>query len=157
MVAEAEQVELQRLGFDDPFARHIIQHQMGKIRLAGHRADRCELRHGESAPDSCRAGLRIGDPLQNLWVRDDRECVAVAAEGSESFDLLSCSWRTAFSSLGAKAQRSRCDEFFCGCQRSQRQQASAVRCVPPHQRSMPLIGNLDSARQAQQVSGKGLS
>src|SRR3990167_3136843 len=47
MVAEGAQIELQRLGFDQPVAWRIVDHQMREVRLARHWAERCELRRGE--------------------------------------------------------------------------------------------------------------
>ena len=47
MIAEARDIKLQRFRFQQPLARHIIDHEMGEIRLAGDRAERGEFRRRE--------------------------------------------------------------------------------------------------------------
>ena len=55
MVAEARDIEFQRFRFQQPLARHIVDHQMREIRLAGDRAERGEFRRGETHHvDWCR-------------------------------------------------------------------------------------------------------
>src|SRR5690606_29517405 len=56
VIAEGRQVELQRLRFDDPVTRHVIDDEMREIRLSGDRAERGELRRGEA--DDVR-GIRM--------------------------------------------------------------------------------------------------
>ena len=46
-IAEACEIELQRFRLDEPFARHVIDHKMRKIRLPGDGTKGCEFRCGE--------------------------------------------------------------------------------------------------------------
>src|SRR6478672_5895295 len=48
MIAESAQEQLQALALDDRLARRIVDHDMGEVRLAGHRAERGELGRGEA-------------------------------------------------------------------------------------------------------------
>ena len=48
MVAEAVEVELERLGLDQITCGQIIDHQMRKIRLTGNRAEGRKLRRSET-------------------------------------------------------------------------------------------------------------
>ena len=48
VVAEAGEEKLQRLALHQPFAGDVVDHDMGEIRLAGHRAERGELRRREA-------------------------------------------------------------------------------------------------------------
>src|SRR6516164_1765351 len=59
MIAEAAEIELERLRFDEPLIRHIVDDQYAEIGLAGDRAERGEFRTGE-AGEIIRARLRIG-------------------------------------------------------------------------------------------------
>ena len=45
VVAEARQIELERLALHDPAARHVVDHEMREIRLSGQRAQRRESGH----------------------------------------------------------------------------------------------------------------
>jgi hypothetical protein len=64
MVAEGVQVKLQRFAFDQPVARDIVDHDMGKVGLAGHRAERGELGSGK-AHHGQAAGMAVGHALQH--------------------------------------------------------------------------------------------
>ena len=44
VIAEGMQEQLERFALDDPFAGHVIDHEMREVRLAGHRAKAGELR-----------------------------------------------------------------------------------------------------------------
>ena len=63
LVAEAGEIELERLRLDQPAARHVVDHQMGEIRLAGDRAKAGEFRRGE-AGDIIRVAMRIGHAVE---------------------------------------------------------------------------------------------
>ncbi len=63
VIAIAAEIELQRLRFDQPFHRRIIDDDMREIRLAGHRAQRGEFRRGE-ADEIGLARMRIGDEVE---------------------------------------------------------------------------------------------
>ena len=63
LVAEAVEIELQRLALDQLGARHVVDHEMGKVGLAGDRAQRGELGRGK-ADHVQAAGARIGDIVQ---------------------------------------------------------------------------------------------
>ena len=67
-IAEAVEIKLQRLGFDQCFAWHIIDHEMGEIGLAGDRAQGGEFRGGE-AHNIIRIRMRVGDAFQFGLVR----------------------------------------------------------------------------------------
>ena len=55
VIAEAGDIEFQRFGFQQPLARHVVDHEMREIRLARDRADRGEFRRGEAHHDNwCR-------------------------------------------------------------------------------------------------------
>src|SRR6202044_4285044 len=60
VIAEAGEIKLQRLRFDNPSVRRIVDDQMRKIGLPCHRTHRRELGRGE-AGDIIRIGVRIGD------------------------------------------------------------------------------------------------
>jgi predicted MFS family arabinose efflux permease len=62
VIAEACDIKLQRLRFQQPFPRHIVDHEMGEIRLSGNRADRGKFRH-RKAHQIVGAGLRIGHAI----------------------------------------------------------------------------------------------
>jgi hypothetical protein len=63
VIAKALQEELQALGFHDPVARRIIDHQHAEIGLARDRADRGEFRRGE-AHEIERVRMWVGNALQ---------------------------------------------------------------------------------------------
>src|SRR3954447_13506686 len=58
VIAEAGDVELERLRFQQPLAGRVVDHQMREIRLSRDRAERGEFRHGE-AYQIVRALLRV--------------------------------------------------------------------------------------------------
>ena len=58
VVAEGLQKQLQRLGFHQEITRNIVDDDMGEIRLAGHRAKRCEFGRSE-AHDIIGAGIAV--------------------------------------------------------------------------------------------------
>ena len=64
VIAEGCQVQLERLALDDPFVRHIVDDQMGEIRLARERAQRREFGAGETHQIDL-AGVRVGHGLQH--------------------------------------------------------------------------------------------
>ena len=68
MIAEAPEVELQRLRLDEPFVGRIVDDEMGEVGLTRDRADRGELGRGEPG-DIVGVGLRIRRPVQRLGVR----------------------------------------------------------------------------------------
>ncbi len=59
VIAKACEIKFQRLRLDQPFARHIVDDEMGKIRLAGDRAERREFRCCE-ARSIVSIRMRIG-------------------------------------------------------------------------------------------------
>ena len=63
MIAEAGEVGLQALGLHQPLAWRIVDHEMGKVRLAGDRADGGEFRRHEARQVQC-AGVRVLHTLQ---------------------------------------------------------------------------------------------
>ena len=67
VIAEAREIELQRLQLDDPFVGNIVDHQMREVRLAGHRADRGELGRDE-ADDVVGVGVRVRRAVEGLGV-----------------------------------------------------------------------------------------
>ena len=68
MVAEAAEVELERLAFDDRLAGGIVDHEVGEVGLAGDRAERGEFGHRE-AHEVERAGARVGDIVELRFLR----------------------------------------------------------------------------------------
>ena len=63
-VAEAAEIELERFRFDQPFSRHVVDHEVGEIGLTGDRAQRGEFRRGE-ARDVVGVGMRVGDAIEH--------------------------------------------------------------------------------------------
>ena len=68
MVAERGEVELQRLRLHQPVARHVVDHQQCEVGLAGHRAQRGELRAGE-AGDVVGIGVGVRHAVEQRLVR----------------------------------------------------------------------------------------
>ena len=68
VVAELAEIELQRLGLDQPLVRRVVDHQMGEVGLAGDRAERGEFRRGE-AGDIIRVAVRVRRPVEGFCVR----------------------------------------------------------------------------------------
>ena len=75
VVAEAREIKFQRLRLHQPLARHIVDHEMGEIRLAGDRAERGEFGRGET-------GDVIG--VADAGLRRDRAPPCRARRGSGS-------------------------------------------------------------------------
>ena len=67
VVAEAVEVELQRLRLDQPAARHVVDHHDAEVGLAGDRADRGEFRKRETR-DVIRVGLRVRHAVEHRLV-----------------------------------------------------------------------------------------
>ena len=72
VIAERGQEQLERLALDDAILRHIVDHQMGEIRLAGDRAEAGEFRRGE-ADDEIRAGMPARHSFQHRLFRALRQ------------------------------------------------------------------------------------
>jgi hypothetical protein len=68
MVAERAKIELQRFRFDEPGIRYVVDDDVSKVRLPGHRTDRGKFRSGK-AHQIVYVGLRIGHALQHRVVR----------------------------------------------------------------------------------------
>jgi arsenite methyltransferase len=64
VVAEADKVQLQRFGLDQPLAGDIVDDDMGEIGLPRHRAQRGELGRGK-AHDRAGAGMAERHPFQH--------------------------------------------------------------------------------------------
>ena len=63
MVAEGVEIKLQRLAFHHPLIRHIVDHQMGEIRLRRYRTERGELRLMNRARNTV-SGCRVRHPVK---------------------------------------------------------------------------------------------
>src|SRR5262245_58048848 len=68
MIAERVQEQLQGLRLNQPVGRHIVDDQMGEIRLASQRAKGGEFGRSETH-EIGRSWMRIGNPLQNGFLR----------------------------------------------------------------------------------------
>ena len=76
VVAKCAQIKLERFGFDQILIRHIVNHQMRKVGLAGHRAKRGELGRGE-AHAVIDIGLRVRNFLEHRFFgRGGKLCLA---------------------------------------------------------------------------------
>jgi hypothetical protein len=76
-VAEAAEIKLERFRFEKPFFRHVVDHEVGEVRLAGDRAERGEFRRGE-ARDVVGVGVGIGDPIEYRRLRRGGEAARLA-------------------------------------------------------------------------------
>ena len=63
MIAKAREIELERFRLQQPRSRHVIDHEMRKVRLAGDRAQRGEFRRREPR-DIIGVFLRIGHAVE---------------------------------------------------------------------------------------------
>src|SRR5262245_43233865 len=77
MVAEAVEIKLERLRFDKPAIRHVIDHQDGEVGLPGDRAERGEFREREARRIGS-AGMRIGDAVERRLVGRGRKEAGLA-------------------------------------------------------------------------------
>src|SRR5262249_2425442 len=72
LVAEGEEIELQRLALDDPVLGRVVDDQVREIGLAGDRTERREFGAGEA--DRVEPILvRIGHALQHRFLRRGRD------------------------------------------------------------------------------------
>ncbi len=83
------QVELERLRFDDPSVRRIVDDQMGEIGLPGHRADRGEFRRGKT-DEIIRVGLRIRNAVERLGVGRIRNARGLPQMDEGGLEVFSC-------------------------------------------------------------------
>ena len=72
VIAEGAEEQLQAFALDDRLGGRIVDHQMRKVGLAGHRAKRRELRRRE-ADEVQRAGPRIGHIVEHRLLRGGRQ------------------------------------------------------------------------------------
>lgn len=68
MISKRIEVELERLTFHDFFVRHVVDHKVRKIGLAGNGAKRREFGTGESY-EVRLAGLWVGDCFEYCRIR----------------------------------------------------------------------------------------
>src|SRR5262249_58334215 len=67
-IAEAAEVELERLRLEEPFSRRIVDHEVREIGLTGDRTKRGELRRGE-ARDIVGVWMGICDAIERRLLR----------------------------------------------------------------------------------------
>jgi len=67
VIAEAVEIELQRLRFDKETRRYVVNDQMGKIRLPGDRTQSGEFRRGKSR-HIIRSGMRVCHAIKDSLV-----------------------------------------------------------------------------------------
>ena len=78
--------------FDDPAVGHVVDDEMGEVRLAGDRADRGEFRRGE-AHDVIGVGVRIGRRARASWRRARSESATAARDGRRTRVWRLWAWR----------------------------------------------------------------
>src|SRR5262245_19009615 len=93
-VTIAAEIEFQRLRFQEPLRRHIVDHEPREIRLTRHRADAGEFRGGEPRK-VVGVGMRIANTLQKRRAWGGRHATRSAQlpeRGSGSAHQASRSW-----------------------------------------------------------------
>src|SRR5262249_21133954 len=89
-VAKAAEIEFQRFGFEKPFCRHVVDHEVGEVGLAGDGAQRGEFRRGE-ARDVVGVGVGVGDAVEHRCLRGSGEAAWLTEMTKRSGQVLSSS------------------------------------------------------------------
>src|SRR5262249_23898247 len=76
-IAEAAEIELERLRLEEPFFWRVVDHEVRKIRLAGDRTECGEFRGGEPR-HIVGVGMRIRHPIEDRHLRRSGETARLA-------------------------------------------------------------------------------